>query len=864
MQATNLDRDWLFSVQDPLSLRMDEGTPVDLPHDYSVGLRMDPNAHGTASNAYLPGGVIEYHKKLDLPAGRRRYIVEFEGVYHNAVVKLNGNIVGKRPYGYTGFFCDLTGCARCDGGDELVVSVNNSDMPNTRWYSGMGIYRHVRLLYGPDVYVAPWGISVTTPEIRAASDAHGYEAVVAVETTLAFEDGAPTNGLALEQRLLDASGTAVAKHSETVDPAAGGCHPAAAVAAGPAGTAMAAAKAANAAGAAETTGFVSWDTAEAAGFSAWEAEAAGGTPVQIAPIKQRLALAAAELWSPERPYLYTLVTTVSRHGTVLDEQRTRVGVRSVSVNAREGFCLNGVSRKMKGGCVHHDCGPLGAAAYDDAEYRKVALLKQSGFDAVRCAHNPPSPAFLDACDELGLLVIDEAFDCWGVSKMANDYHAHFESEWKRDLAAMLLRDRNHPSVVIWSTGNEIPERDGSSGGYRLARELAAFVRQYDTTRPVTNALCELWEKDGPRDWAALTAPFAEPLDIVGYNYLVDRYEPDGKAYPERVICGTETFPKDAFDYWEATLRHPYVIGDFVWTSLDYLGEAGIGRVKRGAEDSAETQFLGRYPYSHANCGDIDICGDKRPQSYYRDCVWGESKRPYIAVHDPACYGDPGELTRWGWPEVYPVWNWPGREGRPVEIDVYCADEETELLLNGRSLGKKPAGKKSRYLATFTCAYEPGELVAVAYSGGRETGRTALVTAAAPARLVLEADRHYARSKGSADALDSAEPSRAALEARFGALAYIKILAQDAAGNLASQAETSVTLRVEGPARLLALASGDPRSDEPYSAQSRKLYLGRATAVVRADGAEGEVRVCAEAPGLASAQLVIPIRGAGQV
>ena len=458
-------------------------------------------------------------------------------------------------------------------------------------------------------------------------------------------------------------------------------------------------------------------------------------------------MADARLWSVDAPHLYSLTSEVLAGSEVLDAETTTFGIRSLAVDAKQGFRLNGEPLKLRGGCVHHDHGLLGAASYDRAEERKVELLKASGFNAIRCAHNPPAPALLDACDRLGMLVIDETFDCWRMAKNPNDYHLYFEDWWQRDTESTVKRDRNHPSVIMWSIGNEVPERTGGSDGYAWCQRQADYVRSLDSTRPVTAALATLFEEGGalpfgqpidpqeffgshnraPADpesdrWGRLTAPFLAPLDVAGYNYYNNRYEYDRTHFPDRVICGTETFPHRAYDTWQDTARLPNVIGDFVWTAFDYRGESGVGSVSIGAP--AGLFFaVDPWPCHLAGCGDIDICGFKRPQSYYRDILWGVRKAPYIGVLDPQHYGKMISFNPWGWEPVSDDWTFPGREGKPTQVEVYSADDEVELLVNGASVGRKPAGAASKNKAVFEVIYQPGTITAVGFTGGRETART---------------------------------------------------------------------------------------------------------------------------------------------
>jgi beta-galactosidase len=475
---------------------------------------------------------------------------------------------------------------------------------------------------------------------------------------------------------------------------------------------------------------------------------------------------------------------------------------------------------------------MGAAAYDRSEERKVAVLKANGFNAVRCAHNPPSPAFLDACDRLGMLVIDEAFDCWREGKTPYDYHVAFEDWWKTDLNSMVLRDRNHPSVVMWSIGNEVHERNGKSNGAVWATSLADYIRLLDPTRPITagvNGGGDAWP------WEQTDAIFAA-LDVCGYNYQARHYRDDHERQPERVMYGSESTAEEAFDHWESVKALSYVVGDFVWTSLDYLGEAGIGRVHY---DEELTAFLGDYPWHQANCGDLDLCGFKRPQSYYRDILWERGDPLYIAVHHPLPEGVEGEptTTYWGWPEVSASWTWPGREGETVTVDVYAAGDEVELFLNGASLGRQPAGPEQRHIASFEVPYEPGELKAVGYGQDDAVAACTLETTGAPAALRLT-------------------PDRETLAAKPGDLSFVTVEVVDAEGRRCPNAAHPIFFTVQGAGRLAAVGSGDPVSTERYRGNRRSAYQGRCLAVVKADGEPGAITLRAQADGLATACTTI--------
>jgi beta-galactosidase len=772
-----LNRDWKFKYGPgaPGVKESRDWIPVDLPHDASIDLPRDPSAIGGASTGFYPGCNALYEKDLAVPADwlGKTVLLELEGVYQNAVVIINRQLVGRNPYGYTTFHCDLTPYLK-EGVNVLRIEAYNGGLGNTRWYSGSGLYRPVHLWVGEKIHVGPWDVVVETPDATPAGS------TARVMTTVRNE-GAGDASLTVRSSIL-AGGRVLATTESPVSLKAGAS----------------------------------------------------------SEIRQDFSVKSARLWSPSDPFLHLLRTEVLRAGKPVDAMETRFGFRTIAVDAVHGFRLNGDPMKMKGGCVHHDCGLLGSAAHARAEERKIELLKASGFNAVRCAHNPPSPAFLEACDRLGMLVIDEAFDCFRHGKNYGDYSLWFEDWWQRDLSAMIRRDRHHPSIVMWSTGNEIVERNGLSDGAGWSRRLADYVRSLDTTRPVTNAICEIFEDPTPpgetpdekmERWARATDGFAAPLDVVGYNYLVHRYERDVQRFPGRIICGTETFPKEAFDYWAATERCAHVIGDFVWTSLDYLGEAGIGHSAPGDN----THGLRLFPWHHANCGDIDICGTKRPQSYYRDCVWGVARAPYIAVHDPGHHGKAMAVSPWGWPNVVSSWNWPGQEGKACTVDVYSSDDEVVLLLDGREIGRKPAGKANRYLASFELEYRPGRLEAVGLKKGVEQARTVLMTAGEPVAVRLSADR-------------------AELNGGVGDLAYISIEVVDAKGVRVPTATNRLFFAACGAGTVLAVGNGDPVSEEPFTGNTRRVWRGLATAVVRVTAEAGEILLTVSGEGLRPASV----------
>jgi beta-galactosidase len=545
--------------------------------------------------------------------------------------------------------------------------------------------------------------------------------------------------------------------------------------------------------------------------------------------QQEAAVYNPKLWSLDSPNLYQVETEIFVNGKITDTETTVFGIRKIEFSAEKGFLLNGVPTLLKGGCVHHDNGILGAASYARSEARKVELHKASGFNAIRCAHNPPSPAFLEACDRLGMLVIDEAFDCWRDGKNNGDYHVAFDDWWQRDLDAMLLRDRNHPSIILWSIGNELIER-GRVDGYKIARRLAEHVRAVDPTRPVTAAICGSWQGE---PWTIMDESFAA-LDAGGYNYAWKEYRPDSARLPQRIMMGTESFALEAFENWQAVEEIPAVIGDFVWTSQDYLGESGIGRVHFEGE---KFPFLGGYPWHQAYCGDLDLCGFKRPQSYYRDMLWHTDPRVYIAVHPNYPEDKKPGVTLWGWQDVRHSWNWEGHEGETFKVEIYSNCDEVELFLDDRSLGRKPCSRAEKFRADFEVSYHPGTLRAAGYVSAKPVTEQILATTGAPARIKLTADRSVIK----ADGFD---------------LCYITVEVTDEAGRLHPTADNNIYFTSKGAGNILAVGSANPVSEEMYVGNQRKVYRGRALVAVKSTDQAGEIRLTAHADGLDGMVIII--------
>ena len=451
------------------------------------------------------------------------------------------------------------------------------------------------------------------------------------------------------------------------------------------------------------------------------------------PIEKTIHVENPHLWSPDDPYLYT--TTIEAEGDVLP---VTYGIRTIEYSAEKGFVLNGKPLRINGACLHHDDGVLGAMAFDAAEIRKVRLMKEAGFNLIRTAHNPTTRAFLDACDSLGMLVIGEAFDGWRTAKNPYDYSTLIDSCYREDIHAMVQRDRNHPSIICWSLGNEVIERKDIRV-ITTARQLKQAILEMDDTRPVTEALCA-WDSD----WE-IYDPHFEVLDIGGYNYMIHKHASDHQRDPHRVMWQTESYPRDAFKNWALVKDYPYIIGDIVWTGLDYLGESGIGRTYYEGERPGEHYVTGGQPDWHgAYCGDVDITGWRKPISHYREMLWKDSAdvKTYIAVREPDGYRGKIHETAWSvWP-TWESWNWPGWEGKPIDVEIYTKSSWVVLYCNDKLYAKQEVGPETGYKAVFNIDYEPGHLEAITNDDG-----AILYTAEAPVALRLTPDRHVITADG---------------------------------------------------------------------------------------------------------------------
>ena len=536
------------------------------------------------------------------------------------------------------------------------------------------------------------------------------------------------------------------------------------------------------------------------------------------------------LWSPDTPILYEVRAMLKEQGKMVDSQLTRFGVRHIYCDSRYGFQLNYMPLLINGACVHHDDGILGAMAFDAAEIRKVRLMKDAGFNLIRTSHNPPSRAFLDACDSIGMLVIDEAFDGWRQAKTPYDYSTLIDSCYREDIHAMVRRDRNHPSIICWSIGNEVMERKDIRV-VTTARKMKDAIKDYCCERPVTEALCS-WDSD----WE-IYDPHAEVLDIAGYNYMLHKHASDHERDPLRVILQTESFPRDAWRNWQTVEDYSYVIGDIVWTGLDYLGESGIGRYYYDGDTPGEHYVEGGQPEWHgAYCGDVDITGWRKPISHYRELLWNRDTAPalYMAVKEPDGYYGTIRETAWSvWP-TWESWTWNGWEGKPVEVEVYTSLPSVRLYLNDRLVGEQQSAECK---AVFTLPYQPGTLRAEGVTEEGQPVSVSLSTAGEPCQIRLTADK----STFLADGQD---------------LIYVTVEILDRDGRVCPDAAIPLTATVKGAGSLLSFASADLKDTDVYTDAHCTTWKGRALLAVRSSAKSGSVSVTVKGDGLSQSQLTL--------
>ncbi|HJA92222.1 MAG TPA: DUF4982 domain-containing protein [Candidatus Eisenbergiella merdipullorum] len=815
MQKITFLDGWRRKRYGPIARTAPTEEEVDLPDDFIVDTERKPDAMGGAGTGYFEGGHAVYQKEFTLPEEwRNKHVFLYvDGAYMNSQVMLNTEYIGKNPYGYSPFYMELTPWLAEKNRLEIITS---DSQPNARWYSGGGLYRQVEIWLGDSLYIHPWSVHVSTETME--ENRAGIRISFQVTNT---ED--KNRGVTVRAQVY-AIGT------EVKDKVRQDC------------------------GQSPDQDFA--DALMCEGKTSLTALAGKDTEDVI-----RLGMENVRLWDTENPFLYAVLLTVECEGKLLDRHVQEFGVRSLSFDAKKGMRLNGRSIKLRGGCIHHDNASLGACAYPEAEKRKLRILKEQGFNAVRTAHNPVSFTFLNLCDRMGMLVLEEAFDCWEKRKTENDYHLFFAEWWERDLSAMILRDRSHPCIFAWSVGNEIPEFTGSSQGLEILKKLAACVRRLDLSRPVAlgqhgmlnmeligmttdKTFAELQGMvseepgviGGVDYWDMQTANSWEQLDIAGYNYIWPRYKMDAVKHPARVIMGTEIHPFWLYDYWQAVLENDNCIGDFVWSAMDYLGEAGVGRVEW---DPARFNgsFVGEYPWLSNSQGDIDLDGNIRPQGCYHKILWGLDKGIHLYTRHPAHTGKEFWGTGWHWEEVSREWTYAEEyQGKPVQVYAYGDCDEVEFFLNGKSVGRSVP---ERFIASVTVSWEPGTLQAQAFRNGVKVAEDILETTAQPEKIVLLPEREQI----SADGLD---------------LVFVKIELRDGAGRLVTCQDREVSVRVTGAGTLAGLGSGNPCTAENYGTGMRKTWQGRALAIARARKMNGEIVMAVTADGLPETVVTIPV------
>jgi beta-galactosidase len=758
--TVSFDADWRFLKGDAKGAERREFDDaawrrLDVPHDWSIEGPFDKDNPTGGAGGFLPAGVGWYRKHFTLPAthNKRRVFIEFDGVMANSDVWINGFHLGKRPYGYVSFIYELTGHLDFGNGkpNVLAVRADNSGQPASRWYTGAGIYRHVRLITVNPVYMERWATFITTPKVAAD------QATVHVASKVVNQSDAPQS-VTVQVTLFGPDGRAV-------------------------------------------------QTAETKPQSI----AAGGS----ADFQQDLFVRSPQIWNLDHPYLYKAVTRVRDKGTTLDDETTPFGIREFHFDAATGFWLNGHNFKIKGVCLHHDASAFGAAVPLRAWERRLETLKALGVNAIRTAHNPPSPEFLDLCDRMGFLVMDELFDAWTVAKNPYDYHLYFREWSQRDLRDTVRRDRNHPSVIIYSAGNEIHDTPKAELAREILTSLVAAFHEHDPSRPVTQGL---FRPNVSHDY---DNGLADLLDVIGQNYREKEILAAHRQKPTRKILGTEN--SHDRNQWLAMRDNPPYSGQFIWAGIDYLGESR------------------RWPNIADNFGLLDRTGMVKPVGYQRASWWSERPVVYITRRvaptplvptDPG-YGTTAEESR---PQVLlPDWT-PRhqRAGREENVEVYSNCEQVELFLNGVSLGTKarPADDSPR---NWTVAFAAGTLKAVGMNGGRAVAAHELRTAGKPAKLLLTAER-------------------TSLAPTWDDVIYVAARVVDANGVLVPDASNLITFKVTGPGRLVAVDSADNSSHEPFQASARRAYQGLCFAMLRASASSGRITLVASSPGLPAASV----------
>ncbi|MGP0577274.1 glycoside hydrolase family 2 TIM barrel-domain containing protein [Paenibacillus peoriae] len=734
---------------------------LQVPHDWSIEKSFDPHMLYGGNQAYLPRWSVGWYRKhfnVKPFSPKQRVYIQFDGIHSNSEVWINEHFVGKRPYGYVSFQYDLTPYIRWDEENVIAVKVDNTILSPDRWYSGAGIYRNVWLICTDYIHITEWGTCITTPEISPdeakvtariqVTNHHAH----AVECTIMTE-------------MLDPQGQIKGKVENRVT-------------------------------------LSSCETGE---------------------IEQKTRVLEPELWSPDNPVLYEAQTTIYCDNTEVDRYCTPFGIREVKLDTQKGLFLNGHSLKLKGVCIHHDLGCLGAAYHDTAMKRRLQKLKEMGCNSIRFAHNPMAPELLDLCDQMGFLVVDEAFDKW-----KSLFYEHLYDEWwEKDLEAMLLRDRNHPSVFMWSVGNEV-ENQGQPSMLKMLEQLVGFCHEKDPTRPVTCALephnTPISLREGSIEAKVEhTKQLAQRVDVLGLNYQEQWYEHYRAAMPDTLILGTETFPyyrgKDnrvkgylPMNPWFDVANHDYVIGQFVWSGIDYLGET-------------------IYPSKGWSSGLIDTCGFRKPVSYLQQSLWSNQPVVHIAVFNEHMKSEfnPTWTMHWKSPAMEDHWTFPEYAGKLIRLVTFTNCESVELIVNDESYGERKLVDYPNHLIVWELPYTPGKIRAVGRNGNNKVCEHELTTAGLPYALKLEADRVILPADGHE-------------------ISHVEVTVIDQNGIIVPNQDFDVAFKLQGDGRILGIDNGDLTSGESFKGNERRTHRGRFLVVVQSGYVAGELLLQASADG----------------
>ncbi len=751
---------------------------IDLPHDWSIYESFD--AKWASGTGFLPGGIGWYRKTFTIPptSKDKKIYIYFDGIYNNSEVWINGILLGKRPNGYIAFQYDLTPHLNYSGKNVIVVKVDHSKYADSRWYTGSGIYRNVKLITTSQIHIKQWGVYVRTPVVTP------QKASVNVEVSLVNEQNEDVN-FTLEHFFIFGLDTVI-----------------------------------------KTTQGILLSVKK------------------DSTIHVDFEIKNPKLWNVDQPDLYKLFTVIKRDGKILDNVTTRVGFRDFRFDPDKGFFLNGKNLKIKGVCLHHDAGCLGAAVPPKVIERRMNLLKEMGCNAIRTSHNPYSSEFMDLCDEKGFLVMDEVFDEWELPKKkwvqgwnvgdpSLDGSASFFKKWhQKDLTDFILRDRNHPSVIMWSIGNEIdypndpyshpalnsednpqtgakydPARPDANRLGEIAKELVSIIKQYDTSRPVTAGLAS--------SVISNETGYADALDITGYNYQEMRYAPDHKKYPQRILFGSETGM--SLESWKAVTDNDYVIGQFLWTGIEYMGEAG------------------QFPSRNSTSGTIDLAGNKKTEFYFRQSLWNADPMVYIGTSEQ----EMPQLASSLWSHKRLNQYWKGEKSQEIYVYAFTNCDEVELFLNDQSLGSKILSDYPSRVIPWKIQFEKGILKAVAKSKGIELASYELKTAGPASKLVAKADN-------------------VTLKANKQNISHIEVTVTDANGLRDFVTEGIITCTIDGPVRLLGMEDANSRNVEYYKDNKQSTYHGKLLLYIQSLDQPGKATVKVTSPGLNEALVELKI------